>query len=123
MKITGFCPMIVTEDAEKLVELFKELGFEHRHTKEGIEGGRNTNYAMVNEAGHRIAVASSQHMPKDLTAVNINVDDFEEAYQFFIDRGFVNPRGDRVTETGSSKSTLLFSPSGFAVNITEHIKK
>ena len=46
----------------------------------------------------------------------------QEAYDFFISKGFVNPRGDHVTDTSSSKSTLLFSPSGFAVTISEHLK-
>lgn len=36
---------------------------------------------------------------------------------------FVNSRGDKVTETNSSISTMLVSPSGFAITLTEHIKK
>ena len=122
MKITGFCPIIVTKDAESAVKLFEELGFEKRHTKTDIEGGSNTNFALVDADGNRISVASSDHIPQDLMAVNINVDNFQEAYDFLISRGFVNPRGDKVTDTSSSRATLLFSPSGFAVNISEHLK-
>jgi hypothetical protein len=72
--------------------------------------------------GNRINIASSEKIPQDLMAVNINVDNFQEAYDFLIAHGFVNPRGDKVTDTSSSRATLLFSPSGFAVNIAEHIK-
>ena len=123
MKITGFCPLIVTKDAEAARKVFEELGFENNHIKTDIEGGHNTNYAMKDAAGNRVNIASSETIPQDLTAININVDNFDEAYDFLISRGFVNPRGDKVTETSSSKATLLFSPSGFAVNIAEHIKK
>ena len=123
MKITSFSPLIVTQHADDLVKLFEDMGFERNHTKEGIEGGNNTNFQLKNESGFRVNVASSNHIPQDLAAVTMNVDNFEEAYDFLIDHGFVNPRGDAVTDTESSRATLLFSPSGFAINIAEHIKK
>ena len=123
MKITGFCPLIVTKDAENVKKVFESLGFEHHHTKTGIEGGQNTNYNMKDANGNRINIASSENVPRDLTGININVDNFQEAYDFFIAHGFVNPRGEgRVTDTPSSRATMLFSPSGYAVTITEHIK-
>ncbi len=123
MTITGFCPIIVTKDPESAMKTFEALGFERRHTKTDIEGGANINYAMKDANGNRVQIASSKTIPQDLTAVNINVDNFQEAYDFLIAHGFVNPRGDRVTETGSSRATLLFSPSGFAVNISEHLRE
>lgn len=122
MKITGFCPLIVTKDAENVCKVFEDLGFERRHTKTGIEGGQNTNYNLKDANGNRINIASSEHVPQDLTAININVDNFQEAYDFFIAHGFVNTRGDKVTETGSARSTMLISPSKFMVVLTEHIK-
>lgn len=123
MTITNFCPLIVTKDAEAAMKVFEALGFERKHTKEGIEEGANTAYVMEDANGFRVHIASSEHIPQDLTSININVRDFQEAYDYFIEHGFVNPRGDKVTETGSSKATLLFAPSGFAVNISEHIRK
>ena len=123
MKITGFFPLIVTKDAEAVMRVFEDLGFTRRHTKTDIEDGANTSFAMKDENGNRINIASSETIPQDLTAININVDNFQEAYDFLISHGFVNPRGDKVTDTSSSKATLLFSPSGFAVNISEHLKK
>ena len=120
MKITGFRPIIVTKDAESAIKVFEALGFEKRHTKKDIEGGQNTNFAMKDAAGNNIHIASSERV--DMTAISINVDNFQEAYDFFISHGFVNPRGDKNTETSSSKDTMLFSPSGFAVVISEHLK-
>ena len=123
MKITGFCPIVVTKDTDNVIKVFEDLGFEKRHTKKDIEGGSNTAYALKDADGNRITIASSETVPQDITAININVDNFQEAYDFFIAHGFVNPRGDgRVTDTSSSKATMLFSPSGYAVNITEHLK-
>ena len=36
MKITGFCPIIVTKDQESVVKTFEALGFERRHRKNHI---------------------------------------------------------------------------------------
>lgn len=121
MKITGFCPIIITRDPESAVKLFEDMGFEKRHTKTDIEDGANTNYAMKDANGNRINIASSETVPRDISAVTINVDDFREAYDFLIAHGFTDPRGEKVTETSSSRATMLFSPSGFPVHISEHI--
>ena len=122
MKITGFRPLIVTKDQENVAALFEELGFEKRHTKRDVEGGENVTYAMKDANGNCVNIANSNNMPQDLTAVSINVDNFQEAYDFFIGKGFIDPRGGKVTDTSSSKATALFAPSGFAVSISEHLK-
>jgi hypothetical protein len=122
MKITGFRPLIVTGDPENAIAIFEALGFEKRHTKKDIEGGANVGVAMKDAAGNRVVVASSDNMPKDLTGIAINVDNFQEAYDFFVGKGFVDPRAGKVTDTSSSRATMLFAPSGFAVSISEHLK-
>ena len=122
MKITGFCPLIVTKDQESVVKVFEALGFERRHRKTDIEGGENVAVAMKDANGNRISIASSDTVPQDLTGITINVDNFQEAYDFFIGKGFVDPRAGKVTDTSSSRATMLFAPSGFAVTISEHIK-
>ena len=52
MKITGYRPVIVTKEADALVKLFEELGFERRHMKEGIEGGEHSAFIMKDENGN-----------------------------------------------------------------------
>ena len=123
MKITSFNPLIVSQHSEEIIQLFEALGFEKRHRKTDIEGGANTSVRMKNESGFHVDVASSNHVPQDLMSIRINVDDFDEAYDFFMSRGFINPRGDRITETSSSTDTYLVSPSGFAITLCHHIKK
>ena len=49
--------------------------------------------------------------------------DFDEAYNFLTSKGFVNPQGDKITDTGTSKSALLISPSGFAISLSYHVRK
>jgi hypothetical protein len=122
MKITGFCPMIITKDQESVVKTFEALGFERRHTKTDIEGGANAAIVMKDANGNRVNVASSGKVPQDLTGILINVDNFQEAYDFFIGKGFIDPRGDKTTVTSSDQATMLFAPSGFAVTISEHFR-
>ena len=122
MKITGFRPLIVTKDPDSVVKTFEALGFEKRHTKKDIEGGAYAGIALKDENGNRVVVASADNMPQDLTGIAINVDNFQEAVDFFIGKGFIDPRGGKVTDTSSSRATMLFAPSGFAVSISEHIK-
>ena len=122
MKITGFRPLIVTKEQENVVALFEALGFEKRHTKTDIEGGANVAIAMKDERGNHVKVAKGVKIPQDLTIISINVDNFQEAYDFFIGKGFTDPRGGKVTDTSSSVDTMLIAPSGFAVSISEHIK-
>ena len=122
MKITAFNPIIVTPNAAEIVALFEELGFERRHTKTGI-GGDVTSYDLKYDDKFRVNVAQSDVMPQDLTAIRISVRDFDEAYNFLTSKGFVNPQGDAITETPTSRSALLISPSGFAISLSYHIRK
>ena len=122
MKITGFCPMIVTKDQDSVIATFEALGFEKRHTKTDIEGGANVGVAMKDTNGNRIIIASTTKDRTDITAIQINVDDFQEAYDFFIEKGFIDPRGSKTTVTSSDQATMLIAPSGFLIVISEHFK-
>ena len=56
--------------------------------------------------------------------IRMNVRDFDEAYQLLLSKGFKPAREDgSTTKTSSSEDTLMFSPSGFAICISEHIRK
>ena len=122
MKITGVCPLIVTRDQENVVKTFEGLGFESRHIKTDIEGGANVSVTMKDAGGNRISIASTTQDRPDITGIQINVDNFREAYDFFVGQGFVDFRGEKTTVTSSDQATLLFAPSGFAVIISEHFK-
>ncbi len=126
MKITSFNPLIITKDAESVIALFEELGFERRHTKTGINDKDITSVRMryENEDGKVFHVdVTSTPVPQDIATIRMNVRDFDEAYELLKEKGFTNAQGDKITNTGSSKSTMMVSPSGFTISITEHIRK
>jgi hypothetical protein len=58
-----------------------------------------------------------------MVAIRINVRDFDEAFELLRARGFENVYGDGRVETESSRSAFLISPTGFGVNLIEHIRK
>jgi glutaminase len=123
MKVTAFNPLILSKDAKAITELFEALGFEYRHTKTNINDKDITSFDMKHPDGFRVDVAQVEQMPQDMTAIRMNVRDFDEAYEFLTAHGFKNSQGDRITDTGSSKATLMVSPSGYAISLAQHIKK
>lgn len=125
MQITTFNPAIVSKDAEAVIAIFEALGFEKRHTKTGINGEvTNVRMKYTNEDGKVFHVDVAQApVPQDITAIRVNVRDFEEAYKLLEEKGFKNAQGDKITKTPSSVATMMISPSGFAINLGEHIKE
>ena len=123
MKITSFNPLILTKNVDSVMALFETMGFEKRHKKTGINDKNITSVSMKDPNGFKVDVASVEKMPRDMIAIRMNVDDFDEAYNFLLSRGFVNAQGDNFTDTGSSKATLMVSPSGFAISLAQHVKK
>ena len=124
MKITTFNPQIITNDAAPLVQLFEALGFEKRHDRKGIGEQGDEGIRMKDANGFYLDIAQTNiPIPQDLAAIRMNVDNFDEAYKMLTERGFKNFYGDKAVETKSSKSALMISPSGFAINLVQHIKK
>ena len=127
MKITSFNPLIVTKDAEAAIALFEALGFERRHKKTGINGDDDITsvrmkYTSEDGKVFHVDIAESARVPRDITSIRMNVENFDEAFKMLEEKGFKNAQGDRITDTGTSKSTMMVSPSGFSVSVTEHIK-
>jgi len=78
----------------------------------------------TNEDDNFIRVNITQApVPHDITPIRMNVRDFDEAYKLLEEKGFQNAQGSKITDTGSSKATMMVSPSGFAISLSEHIRK
>ena len=125
MKITSFNPSIITKDIDAVVSLFEALGFEKRHNPAGTSavGNEYTSYRMADANGFHVDISTtSAPRERDLTAIRMNVDDFDEAYDFLVSRGFTNKQNGTVTNTGSAKACMLYAPSGFGINLIQHIK-
>jgi len=126
MKITSFNPLIVTKDAKETIALFEALGFEKRHSLDAKTFEKElTSVRMKDANGFYVDIAEIPEgkMPQDLTLIRLNVDNFKEAYEFLLSKGFVNPRGEHTVDTETNKSCMMRSPSGFAFDLCEHIKE
>ncbi|MBO6004156.1 MAG: hypothetical protein J6Q00_01070 [Verrucomicrobia bacterium] len=125
MKITSFNPLIVTNNVEEVVSVFEALGFVKKHNPTGTSaiGHEYVAYRMTDANGFHVDVATSTApRERDLTTIRMNVDDFDEAYEFLTARGFSNAQSGTVTDTGSAKACILYSPSGFSINLIQPIK-
>ncbi len=120
MKISSFNPLILTKEADSTIKLMEDLGFEKRHTNSDIDGKDITNVTMKDPKGFHVDVTSVD-VPQDMIIIRMNVDNFEEAYDFLISKGFTNKSGN-IVESKSSKSVMMVSPSGFAFDLCHHIK-
>ena len=124
MKITTFNPQIITKDAESVKKLFEELGFEKKHNPKGFGDLDINGIRMTDANGFHLDISQpDMELPRDLAVIRMNVDDFDEAYQLLLSRGFRNFYGDQMIRTDSFISAMMISASGFAINLVQHIKK
>ena len=124
MKITSFSPLIMTNSSESIGKLFEELGFEKRHEKKDVTENNDSGFRMKNADGFGLSIAQVNMIPRDMVAVQMNVDDFEETIDLLSSHGFKNMLGEgKDIDTGSSKTAVMIAPSGFAINVVKHIKK
>ena len=124
MKITTFNPQIFTKDADSIVAVFEGLGFEKRHDQEKIGELNVEGIRMKSPDGFYLDISCPDvDLPRDMVGIRMNVDDFDNVYQLFLGNGFRNVYGEKTVDTATSKSAVLISPSGFAVNLIQHIKK
>ncbi len=123
MKITSFNPQIFTKNADPIVALFEELGFDVRHDQEGIGELNVEGIRMKNPDGFYLDISCPDtDLPRDMVGIRMNVDDFDFAYQLLLKNGFRNFYGERTVDTATSISAVLISPSGFAINLIRHKK-
>ena len=123
MQITTFNPMILSKNADEIIKLFEELGFERRHKVDNIDSKDISSVRMKDSNGFCVDVARVESMERDMTTMRMNVRDFDEAYEFLKARGFKNARNDDHTvESKSARSCLMIAPSGFSIQLTQHIR-
>jgi hypothetical protein len=124
MQITTFNPMILSKNADEIISLFEALGFERRHKVDNIDNKDISSVRMADANGFHVDIARVESLPQDMTTMRMNVRDFDEAYEFLKAHGFKNARGeDHAVESASARSCLMISPSGFSIQLTQHIRK
>lgn len=123
MKISAFNPLIVSKDADNIIKLFEELGFEKRHQPVTNTGsGDTTTTRMKHANGFYIDIAGWEGASQDISEIRMNVDDFEKAYEIFKSHGFENTRGDATVDLETSKTAVMKNASGLMVSLVKHIK-
>ena len=126
MKISGFNPMILTKeaDAEANIQLFEELGFERRHNKINEMEVAFDEVRMKDENGFHVDIVSGKRnmLERDLTIIRINVDDFDEAAERLLSRGYRESKIIGKLHTETSKYAFYVAPSGLVINLVQHIK-
>ena len=124
MKITTFNPLIVTAHSDEQIEFFKELDFEVRHEKKELDSVASRDVRMKDANGNYVDVVQVDQMPRDLTEIRMNVDNFDEAYALLTAHGFKSTRPDgSISEDKTGKGVGMVSPSGFIIALAQHIKK
>ena len=123
MKITTFNPLIVSQNADDIISLFEELGFEKRHTPFIDTGDRKVIRTRMKDAnGFYVDISKVESIPRDMTAVRMNVDNFQEAYDLLTAHGFRKAPGIEEVDLKTAKALLMIAPSGFTIEVIEHIK-
>lgn len=123
MNITSFSPLIMTNDAGSVAKVFEAFGFSKQHEKKDATENHDSGFRMKDAQGHGVSIAQVNQIPRDMLAVQMNVSDFEEAMGLLKAHGFTNMRGEgNIIDTGSSRTAVMVSPSGFAINVVYHIK-
>ena len=124
MKITGFRPAIASSMSTELISLFNALGFEKTHAPIVTSGTSSaTVTTMKHPNGYHVDVLSPDTpLPRDLMAIRINVDNFDEAYALLKAHGCEIAPGDEIVDAGFAKLTMMVAPSGFLISLIEHRK-
>ena len=124
MKITSFNPLIITPKADDSIALFEALGFERKHkTESDTDVTAYTSVRMKNADGFHVDITENARVPQTKTAIRMNVDNLDEAYEFLKAHGFINTMGDKIADNGSSRAAMMMSPSGFSISLIQHIRK
>ncbi len=130
MKITSFNPIIITNNAEAALKLYEELGFtvKHHPVIENSNYGKVERYVLENKDGFRVdicpTVAVGDVKPeKDIVALRVNVDNFEEAVELLTSKGFkMLSQQTEVFECESFTAASYVSPGGTMINLIKHKK-
>ena len=124
MNVTGFNPMVLTNEPDATIKLFEELGFERRHTKLNEVEMAFDEVRMKDSNGFHVDVVSGKLglLERDLTIIRINVDDFDEAVERLKANGFRESKIISEYHTETSRYAFYVSPAGVIINLDQHIR-
>lgn len=121
MEIRFTSPVVYTNDSAKIIAQMEKLGFHVNHEKEITGDNDVTTTTMKDDAGHPMAVVENARFTTPFSGIRLIVDNLCEALDKLTAVGYMNLQAGS-TNTGTSYATLLRSPEGIFVSITEHTK-
>ena len=77
---------------------------------------------MKDGNGFYVDISKVESIPHDLTAIRMNVDNFREAYDLLTSHGFRKAPDIEEVDLEKARALLMVSPSGFAIEVIEHLK-
>ena len=127
MKITTFNPEIITSESEAAVRLFEALGFEKTHnpvldTVVHEEENAVSRIRMKDSGGFHMDIVEVKGVQQTITAIRVNVDNFDEAYDVLTAHGFKLAPGVEILTLETAKIAFMVSPSGYVIDLFQHIK-
>ena len=131
MKITGFNPVVITKDPESVIAVFEALGFVRTHNKAETTDIEFSSVRMKRmkdgsdtESFHIDVVSSpaTERLKQDLSAIRINVDDFDAACELMASKGCRKSDAFGTQGTKSSKYAYFITPEGTVFDVCQHIK-
>lgn len=120
MKIRSTSPVVFTNDSSNFIAQMEALGFHVNHEKNKANGTNVIAKTLKDDNDHSVAVVEGDVFTPSFAGIRINVDNFDEALKEFTEMGYTNAR-ENYADTGTSHVTLLRSPEGIFVSISEHI--
>ena len=89
---------------------------------QSINSENTTNFRMKDANGFHVDITQTDKVKEDRCSIRMNVDNYDEAVKELEKHGFKSYQNLGAVETGSSTVTIMKSPSGFSINVSEHKK-
>ncbi|PSP97554.1 VOC family protein [Halobacteriales archaeon QS_4_70_19] len=109
-------------DAERSVEWYEQLGFEHSR---GFESGDTTNLYVADEDGTELQFSESEGVEPDTEGdlwdhLTVGIEDVDAAFEDIDHHGVVQEPGDQPA--ASARTAFVKDPDGHVVELIEPLE-
>lgn len=118
MKVKRIYPVLVCNDSAPVMEVYKNSGFKVIHEINNIFNEGDKLFVIENDLKQRIDILETNKVSNLFHMVRINVDNFEEALDYYTNKGFKTIK--EPMDTVSNKAVCLESPTGLYIMMFQH---
>lgn len=116
MKITSYYPTLVTRYADDVIRFMKEMNYEVVRTKRSFFNN-SIEYVLQSPDGSKMEVIYKD-IPEDYHAMKVNVDNFEEALNYYKNEGLKTTEGPLKN---NKRAAFLTTPANLQVLLMQNI--